>query len=114
MRVGCHRRCHGRRSLSLQEALGMLVLEEPGQVGVGPQRQVRVRPQRHRFPALLLLLLLGGQLSPRVPGEAVGVLGRPLGVTVREPVPRRAHHNPSRPGRTPQVSLDGRLGPGSL
>lgn len=110
--VGSHSCCQGCRPLGLQEALGVLGLEQPGQVGVGAQRQVGVRTQGHGLSALLLLLLLGSQLPPWVPLEAVGMLAVPLGWAMRvggEPLPPWTHYYPPTPLCAPQVGLNGGL-----
>lgn len=103
---GGRRCCRGDRSdpLCFHQAL---VLEQPRQVRIGPQRQVRVRAQRQGLPAvLLLLLMLRRQLPPGVPGEAVGALRGALRGPVGEPIPG-THHQPRSSGRAPQVGLDG-------
>lgn len=71
VRVGCcRRRCYGRRPLCLQKAL---MLEQPGQVWIRAQGQVRVCTKCQSLPAVLMLLL-SCQLPQGVPCEAMRTL----------------------------------------
>lgn len=89
MRGGRRRCCsYSRNPFCLYKAL---MLEQPSQVWVSSQGQVRVRPKCQSLPAMLMLML-SCQLPPGVPGEAMRTLWRSLRWTVGETLSPRTHH----------------------
>lgn len=89
--------------LCLHEALSMLMLEQSGKMWIRSQCQVWVRPKCHSLPTLLVLLLLGCQLPPRVPCEGVWSLGWSLRWTM-EPL-SWTNYQPST--TCPQICING-------